>query len=361
MRTTHTLPPAASFLLDVVRFTAAILVVVAHLGHPEVPTGFANRQILGDIAVPVFFVLSGFVIRFVTLSREHTLGEFLIDRAARIYSVAVPAMALTVAVGAVAARLAPAYYAGNWEDVSNHPFARIVLNLTFLAQSWGHNTIPFANSPFWSLSYECLYYVAYGLLFYLRGWRRVISLLIWLAFAGPQVTFLFPLWILGCVAYDLYQKVRASRSAGVFAGVLLVTLAILAPYAVERVASVTNPLTLLHQPPMRASMFAFATGVFASALMLLLLRLSDLVPIAPKNLWFRRFRHLADGTFAIYLMHYPLMVLASALGLYDPRTPARTVAVTVAIVLLLIAAARPLDLLKTSMRYCLRRLTATQN
>ncbi len=361
MRTTHSLPPAASCLLDVVRFTAAIMVVVAHLGHPEVPTGFADRQILGDIAVPVFFVLSGFVIRFVTLAREHTAREFFIDRAARIYSVAIPAMALTVAVGAIALRLAPAYYAANWGEVSNHSFARIALNLTFLAQSWGHNTIPFANTPFWSLSYECLYYVAYGLFFYLRGWRRVLALAIWLALAGPQVLFLFPIWILGCVAYDLYQSIRVHRSAKISAGAVLIPLAFLAPFAIERLASLPNPLTFLHQPPMRASMFALATGIFASAFMLLLMLLSDLIRLAPGNLWVRRFRHVADGTFAIYLMHYPLMVLASALNLYNPRTPARTVVVTVAIVLLLILAAGPLDLLKTSMRTHLRRLIPTEN
>ena len=61
---------SASFLLDILRLSAAICVVVAHAGHPEFSTGFQNRQVLGDGAVPVFFVLSGFVIRFVTTTRE---------------------------------------------------------------------------------------------------------------------------------------------------------------------------------------------------------------------------------------------------------------------------------------------------
>jgi peptidoglycan/LPS O-acetylase OafA/YrhL len=358
MRTTHSLPPAASFLLDLVRFTAALLVVLAHLGHPEVPTGFTNRQILGDIAVPVFFVLSGFVIRYVTLAREHTPREFFIDRAARIYSVAIPAMLLTLAVGAIATRVAPAYYLGNWGDVATHPLARIALNLTFLAQSWGHNTIPFCDTPFWSLSYECLYYLAYGLCFYLRGWPRILALLLWFALAGPQVLFLFPTWIVGCIAYDLYQRLRTNRRSTLLSSILVVPLALVTPYAIERLTPLTNPLTLVHQPPMRASLFALATGIFAAAFMLLTLLLSELIPLAPRNLWVRRFRHLADGTFAIYLMHYPLMVLASALHLYNPSTPARTIVVTVVIVLLLIVAARPLDLLKTAMRTHLRRLIA---
>jgi hypothetical protein len=49
------LPESTSILLDIIRFSAAILVLIAHLTHPEFHLGYANMQILGDIAVPVFF------------------------------------------------------------------------------------------------------------------------------------------------------------------------------------------------------------------------------------------------------------------------------------------------------------------
>jgi peptidoglycan/LPS O-acetylase OafA/YrhL len=358
MRTTHTLTPSASFLLDVIRFSAAILVVIAHLGHPEIPTGFRNRQILGDIAVPVFFVLSGFVIRFVTLSREHTLREYTIDRAARIYSVALPAMILTVALSAFCFKLAPAYYLFNWGEVSNHALTRIVLNLIFLSQSWGHNTIPFLNTPFWSLSYECLFYAAYGLFSYLRGPTRIVAFVIWIAIAGPQVLFLLPTWLLGCLVYDLYESSSRARHISrvrVAAAILIFPFAWGSMKAIEDFSALRNPLTLLHLQPMRATMMALGTGTCAAAIMLLLLLVSDLIPAAPHNRWLRRFRHLADGTFAIYLMHYPLMVLGTTLGLYSPANRTVSVVTTILICLLLILAARPLDFLKSRVRAQLRR------
>lgn len=259
----QTLTEASSFLLDIVRLSAAILVVVGHSGHSEFHTGFQNRQDLGDFAVPVFFVLSGFVIRFVTRSREHTLRDFYIDRASRMYSVILPAMALTILGSVLCYKLAPQYYLQNWAEVSNHPLTRIALNLIFLSQSWGHNTIPFINSPFWSLGYECPYYIAYGLFFYLRGYRRLFALLLWAVLAGPQVLFLLPIWYLGCWIYDLYHALRQTRFARVL-GVAALTYGVLAialyamgsrsPLAAPLRADLAfsqlpNPLELLHIPP----------------------------------------------------------------------------------------------------------------
>ena len=368
----HTLTAASSFLLDFIRLSAAMLVVVAHSGHPEFHTGFQNRQILGDIAVPIFFVLSGFVIRFITRSREHTPREFFIDRASRIYSVVLPAMILTLVASALCYKLAPHYYLENWAGTSNHPLPRIALNLFFLSQIWGHNTIPFVNSPFWSLGYECLYYVVYGLFFYLRGSYRVLALLLWAALAGPQVILLLPIWYFGCWAYDLYHAVRQTPVARFLgkATLVFVVLAIAlralgsdalinAPLRADLAFSqLPNPLELLRTPAMRATMLAIGTGVMAVIAMLLLLLLSDLVPLAHNNVWVRRFRHLADGTFSIYLMHYPLMVLATALGLLRPRSLIVNLITLTVISLVLISLARPLDLLKFALRARLRHILA---
>lgn len=361
---TPTLSPAASFLLDLVRFTAALCVVAAHLGHPELQTALPNLQILGDIAVPVFFVLSGFVIRHVTLSREHTLRVYLIDRASRIYSVALPAMALTVVLTFVCARLAPAYYAQNFAAQATHPLTRVLFNLAFVSQSWGHNTIPFVNIPFWSLSYECLYYLGYGFFFYLRGPKRILALVLLAAIAGPQVLFLAPIWLLGCAVYDLIRLIRrnpfavsAMRLSALCLLPLLATALIAKP---KRIATLfaslihlPNPLQLLRIQPMRATLFAFTAGVVAAAFLLPAILLIDSTRESRHRRRFHRFRRIADGTFAIYLMHYPLMVLATAAGLLQPHNPARDIAVAAAICLLLIALAGPLDRFKLQIRSAL--------
>jgi peptidoglycan/LPS O-acetylase OafA/YrhL len=369
---THSLSPGASFLLDLTRLTAALMVVAAHLGHPEFATGFANRQILGDIAVPVFFVLSGFVIRYVTLAREHTLREFLIDRAARVYSVALPAMLLTIALAFFCARVAPVYYRHHFAAISDHPIARVLLNLSFLSQAWGHNTVALIDSPFWSLSYECLYYAGYGLAFYLRGWRRAMTLCVWAAFAGPQVLFLLPIWWLGAVVYDVYHALRryvlTSNVLKLSWLCLVLCLAAVAFGTPHRTAaplngwsSLPNPLLLLHIEPMRATMMAFGIGCVAALALLLVLPLADAIALEPGNLWLRRFRRLADGTFAIYLMHYPLMVLVKTLGLLRPFAPVLNLATTAAICLLLIAAAGLIDSFKDRLKHLLRAIISARS
>jgi peptidoglycan/LPS O-acetylase OafA/YrhL len=365
-----TLPESSSLLLDVIRLSAALLVVVAHLSRPEfgvVQT--RNLQLLGDFAVPVFFVLSGFVIRFVTVSREHTLRVYLIDRASRVYSVALPAMALTLGVAAFCYGTNRPYFEQQIAPLSNHAMLRVALNLSFLSQVWGLNTVQFANSPFWSLSYECLFYAAYGFLFYLRGWRRVFAMALWVATVGPPILFLFPLWLLGCVLYDFYQAIRERpladllRKLTVLYTVLALALAaaghdglVSAPVRLERaIAAMPNPLTLLHESSIRATMLAVANGTIAAVAMLLLLLLADRFPLSPRHPFARRFRRLADGTFAIYLVHYPLMMLARSLNLLRPHAPILDAITLIAIVFLLIVTAAPLDCFKARLRSLLGR------
>ena len=307
------------------------------------------------------------MIRFVTRSREHTAREFFIDRASRMYSVVLPAMALTLVLSVICARLAPAYYQGTFAPFSDHPFTRIVLNLSFLSQSWSHSTIPFIDSPFWSLSYECLFYVVYGILFYLRGWNRLLGCIVWAAVAGPQVIFLLPLWYLGSVAYDCFYALRHTRIGALISGLTVLQIAstiVLSGFvhhrwpvifrAVLRFSAWPNPLTLFHVDPYRATMMAAGTGILAAVILLQLLLLADFISLDPSRVWAQRFRRLADGTFAIYLMHYPLMVLAQSTGFFQPGHALVSCATLALICLVLIAVAGPLDLLKDFMRERLR-------
>ena len=363
---THELPVSASLLLDIVRFTAALMVVAGHLTHAELHTGMQERQILGAVAVPIFFVLSGFVIRMITRARKCSLHAFfrpfLIDRAARIYSVVLPAMLLTLLATAAVRILDPANFAAYWSGTSDQPALRILLNLTFLSQSWGHNTIPFLNTPFWSLSYECLYYVGFALLMFLQGARRILALIFWAFAAGPQVLFLLPVWALGCIAYDAYHWLRSHPHARSLRSALLILLAValtMGPagwptHLLPWFAGLPNPLSIAHQPEMRATMFALGTGLVGAVALLVALLLSDLLILARRNPWPRRFRRIADGTFSLYLMHYPLMALATALRLYRPHALVRNGLVTAAVCALLIVAASPLDRFKNCLRAWLR-------
>ena len=188
------LAPGPSIFLDIVRFLAALTVAVGHLSQDTFTTGWSPALMnWAEGAVSVFFILSGFMIRYVTSVKYGDLRRYAADRIARIYSVALPAIALTILFDLISAHVNPAYYAVNFGDSAQRvpsflPFAqtlfsltwfrglfRIVLSLTMLSQSWFHDSSPLSNSPFWSLSYECVYYALFGIALYLRGKKRIIA------------------------------------------------------------------------------------------------------------------------------------------------------------------------------------------
>jgi peptidoglycan/LPS O-acetylase OafA/YrhL len=85
-----------SVYLDVVRFTAAFLVYLYHSNQRFLSEAILPASHYGHSSVIVFFVLSGFVIAFVTDTKEFRLPAYAASRISRVYSVTVPAIVLTV-------------------------------------------------------------------------------------------------------------------------------------------------------------------------------------------------------------------------------------------------------------------------
>src|SRR5438309_938443 len=96
-----------SIYLDLVRFIAACLVYMYHSNQRLVIKEILPASFFGHSAVIVFFVLSGFVIAFVTDTKEKTWVSYSASRISRIYSVAVPAILLTILLDALGRHLYP--------------------------------------------------------------------------------------------------------------------------------------------------------------------------------------------------------------------------------------------------------------
>jgi peptidoglycan/LPS O-acetylase OafA/YrhL len=363
-----------SILLDVLRFGAACTVLLSHVGHAGFSVGFPDYTVAGHLAVAVFFVLSGFVIRYVTLTREASAKEYLIDRSSRIYSVVIPALVITVLCEIAARSIYPRDNPPLSAPFSWHalPF-QLGANLIFQAQDWGYEINPLSNDVFWSLSFECLYYAIYGLLFYrVRGrWPLCFLLLL---IAGPSIALMFPVWLLGCLAFDTYRKFRKSRigiygSSFIFAGVLCVLFAARAP--IRDFATATDEAhrtswlsRLLLQLPHHEIVFThgrvpwlarastsfvgvgLVTAVFITWALLLLEGLNLHVPSQIAG-WIR---FVADSTFALYLLHLPLLILiVSALGKPIHGWWLSTLVVGL-IILSCVGLALPMDALKRNLR-----------
>ncbi|HEX4155484.1 MAG TPA: acyltransferase family protein [Acidobacteriaceae bacterium] len=368
----------ASVLLDIIRFAAAFAVAATHL-----PVFVIGPRLLppqsGNAAVCVFFVLSGFVIRFVTVSRVCTAREYWIDRGSRIYSVVVPALLLTIFFEGAAQLFHPAAFHHfaepyQWSFVPG----QLASNLTFTTGYWGYGATPLSNGPFWSLTFECVYYVLYGLLRYTRRLRWFLVPLI-LLMVGPSIALLFPVWLLGVLLYDVYNRLHARRAGIAISGVLCflaVAAAAIFRHPIVHFLTITDvtqrriaaahlaaslPLGrhLFHEASVpwldRLSISFYFTGtVLAFVLLFLLLSLDRYVPNMPRPAA-ARIRTVADSTFTLYLLHAPFFVLVfTLLGHPAPSWLLGGIIFAAAIVLSVVLAIQ-FDALKNWMRSVLRR------
>jgi peptidoglycan/LPS O-acetylase OafA/YrhL len=372
------LTSSGSALLDVLRFGAACTVLLSHFGHTGLSAGFPDFTAAGHLAVAVFFVLSGFVIRFVTLNREATVNKFFADRASRIYSVAGPALVITVVCEFAAWNIRRSYPSLTSEPFPWHNLpVQIGANLLFQSQDWGYEINPLHNDAFWSLSFECLYYAVYGLFFYRVRGRLPLCLLLLLV-AGPSIVLMFPVWLLGCLAFDTYQRLSTSRfgvSLSLF--VLAATLSVLfvARAPLHKFAECTNEAhrtawlshCLLQVPHYR---FVFANGrvpwlsrastsfvgvgivtaMFITCALLLLNSPRVQIPTIVAG-WVRI---LGDSTFVLYLLHLPFLILiVTAMG--KPIHGWRFASLVLSLVILsCVGLTFPLDALKRYLRRALR-------
>src|SRR6516162_6232405 len=113
---------ALSLYLDALRFGAAFVVFVSHYVSERYTGGlFWQSMPYGRTAVLVFFVLSGFVIAWVTETRERSLEEYVLSRAARLYSVIVPAFIITAAVNYLGEAVDPQLYGAVRSDITTPP------------------------------------------------------------------------------------------------------------------------------------------------------------------------------------------------------------------------------------------------
>ncbi len=322
----------ASVLLDVLRFAAAVAVALSHMPLHFVAAGPIISERSGNLAVCVFFVLSGFVIRYVTVARVADGRSYWIDRASRIYSVVVPMLLLTFLLEPAAAWWSPAVYRSmvlpfSWGEIP----LEALQNLSFTVGWWGFGSPPLSNGPFWSLSFECVYYALYGVWQYAPRRRWVVVPLLLLA-TGPAISLLFPIWLLGVGLHDVYVWLHARRYAltiaiaalGVYlAGLWMLRRPIASVLQTTTVTARTAALTQFVQAN------ALGRRVFHGAALHWLDRLSVsyflvgsllAVGLLPVLLGFDRFlppvskpiagkvRLVADSTFPLYLLHWPFFL-----------------------------------------------------
>jgi peptidoglycan/LPS O-acetylase OafA/YrhL len=297
---------ATSAFLDVLRLGAAFTVFLAHTAHYWNPALVGAMQVVAHDAVIVFFVLSGYVIAHTAREKCHGARDYVIARLSRLYSVVVPALALTALLWPLGSELDSSLYA---QYARSGTGLRYLLTFLHLNETWFFDAYPPANTPFWSLGYEAWYYVLFGVAWFVKRpnlrWGLLVACVLVM---GPKVLLLLPAWLVGAAACFWREKWVISKSLASF-GFILSTCATLAamrwlpdwPYAVGAKpwffsgAAFTDFITSLGWAAMIWSFHrAFGQIVLVEGL-------------------HRVIRWCANHTFSLYLYHAPLVIFATAL------------------------------------------------
>ncbi len=193
----YQLAPAFSVYLDLLRGGSALWVALSHLHLFRIagPSNILPLPEDGHDAVLLFFILSGFLVGHAVLRKpDQGLVSYALDRASRIYSVALPLLLLSFAcagLGLISA--VPDYQFRHW-------YLYIPLFAAFLNQSLGYSETPMLLYPWWSLAFEVWYYVLFGCAFFLRGhWRWSVCALVFVLMGG-RLWLLMPIWLGGVIA-----------------------------------------------------------------------------------------------------------------------------------------------------------------
>ncbi len=289
-----------SVYLDAVRFAAAVAVLLSHAEDGWVPGLLPGVSHLGPAAVAVFFVLSGFVIGYAVDARERDAASYAVNRAARLYSVVVPCLLLTVALDTLGRHLGLAAYQLDWTrhfGSAREPLDAAI-SLLFVNEAWGWGLVPGSNVPFWSLGFEVPYYAVFGLAVFLPGaWGWAAAGLVLLA-AGPMVAAMFPLWLLGWGTYRLGQRAPLGRGAAraLWCGAAILWLgseAVRWHFHIGWDGPIRRGWSLLWH--------SYVAGVpFAASILAVRHAGVSLGAVA------RPVRWCAGATFTVYLLHYPV-------------------------------------------------------
>ena len=311
---------ATSLYLDLARFIAALVVFGGHVSGQRLTGGlFWQFGLYMSHAVTVFFVLSGFVIRYATDQRETTAHAYGISRAARIYSVALPALAATFVLDSIGHHIHPDYYSARWGYESTGQPLSYLLCLTFLNQIWFLHADPGSDLPYWSLGYEVWYYVIFGVFLFHAGKWRWLALGGLLIFVGPKIVSMLPLWLFGVAAYNVCarRKITCAGGLALWAGSLALWIGY-ELWAQDNGRWMTPLFAVLRREELPQDFlvaFLFAInliGFHAAADWLGPL----LAPFA------RPIRWLAGATFTLYLLHLPISQFLTTVVPWPPTAAA---------------------------------------
>lgn len=303
--------------------------LVHHLADERIAgTTFAQLGVFGEDSVMIFFVLSGYVISYVSAQKEATPREYFSSRFARLYSVVVPTLVLTVLFDYWGRQFDVTLYEGRTND--SYAWVRVLASLSFTNQFWFFDIRYFSNLPYWSISFEFWYYVLFGVALYLKEVKRWVVLGVLSVFIGPPILLLAPVWLLGVWVYRVNGREMLSSGVGwVF---LLGSVVLYLGYRYWGVGTQMTALSdswiapMMNPAQLHKARFFLHDYIVGILVAFHLIGANALAQTEALRLqaFDRPVRMAASYTFSLYMLHYPLLHLLAALAPWPAGDGRRT-------------------------------------
>ncbi len=314
-----------STVLEIARGLAAAWVFLYHIRMGLTPGFVRQFAEAGFLGVPAFFVVSGYCMMAssqATVTRGQTAASFLARRLRRIYpplwfSVVVALAMPFVTAGALAWRTGTTNWpVARWLEYSPVDWlALLTLTKGLFTTGAAHKPWSAVNSVYWSLAIEVQFYLVMAVA--VACGRRLIAVLLGASFisvawyvsglVAPGLFFLYwPMFGLGLVLHFVLEKgIRPGRFFG--SRTVPASAALLGALAGTALAlTLWMPSLTLE----RQTLFALMCG-------LMLWTASGFEPVLPKEAHATRaFTGLGKMSYSLYLLHVPLVPLAT--GLLQP-------------------------------------------
>lgn len=319
---------STSIVFDFFRAFSALLVLVTHLrGFMFVPydqvtnqnimlKGFYFFTSLGQQAVMVFFVLSGFFITSSVLGSFYggnwSWKDYSINRLSRLYTVLIPALFLTAILDWLSVRMLGV------DNSYTNDLVTFFGNAFFLQDI----LVPIygSNGPLWSLNYEFWYYLLFPLGFIgvyktksiYKKIMYALLICVLMFFIGKLISLYAIIWLLGFAILVSPSKVIKKGALKTLAIVLLlVAFAISLFYSalIQTGGAETTPIHTFYRYSIVAIIF--------SLIMYVILNSSTSTDQINKSSGYRYFKKIsklfADFSFTLYLVHYPIIAFLMSL------------------------------------------------
>lgn len=306
--------------LEAVRGFAALYVVFFHILPQKIYLFGINVGIpfrFGPEAVIVFFVLSGFVIKYTyERSKDKSFGYYFIRRFIRLY--------IPLILVFIMAYLIRCYEAGGWAN----PELKILLGNLFMLQdviSQKPNVVVpsyLGNGVLWSLSYEWWFYMLFFVLVTYVNKDKInkfVTILTIIAAASyliypfivNRLVMYFAIWWTGVRFADIYLKKGEFTFRAIFPqAALLISISIILAINLKLNFEYTKIYSypLVAYPFVELRHFIFAIMVLFGAIIWKQLKWIGF------ELFVGKFKYLASSSYVIYISHHYLVVEAGYLS-----------------------------------------------